>query len=320
MNEVTLNSNSPFFSVVIPLYNRSDSITETINSVLTQTYQNFEVVIIDDGSQDNPESVISKINDSRIRFIKQANQGGARARNRGIEEARSEYIVFLDSDDFFAPEKLTVLYETIQKNPDFHVFISYTYVDRGDGVFAVKPSRPLSEDERVDEFLFCKREVIPTTTITVKKSTYEKVQFQNGLKKGQDIDYVLKLAHAGYKFFFIKRPLSIWVDVSVGNRISHINQAQALEDWLMVGRQYMNQKAYYAYRANVLSYEIARIKPFIALKDLFLGFVLGGVNLRNILQSTLRAFVPQPVYRKMVNSFLKIRKLLIKTSTPREAS
>lgn len=96
-----------FISVIVPVYNRADLISETIESILNQTYKNFELIIVDDGSTDNTEEVIGKFKDSRIKYIKTDNWGGpARPRNIGIKKAKGEYIAFCDDDDIWLPEKL----------------------------------------------------------------------------------------------------------------------------------------------------------------------------------------------------------------------
>jgi glycosyltransferase involved in cell wall biosynthesis len=96
-----------FISVIVPTYNRADLISETIESILNQTYKNFELIIVDDGSTDNTEEVIRKFKDSRIKYIKTDNWGGpARPRNIGIKKAKGEYIAFCDDDDIWLPEKL----------------------------------------------------------------------------------------------------------------------------------------------------------------------------------------------------------------------
>ena len=86
-------------SVVIPLYNKEKQIKRTLQSVLTQTFQDFEIVIVNDGSTDNSTIEVEKIKDSRIRLIHQENAGVSAARNKGIEEAKYELIAFLDADD-----------------------------------------------------------------------------------------------------------------------------------------------------------------------------------------------------------------------------
>ncbi|HZF73410.1 MAG TPA: glycosyltransferase family A protein, partial [Gemmatimonadaceae bacterium] len=86
-------------SIVIPCYNRAHIVRETIDSVLAQTYRNFEVILIDDGSTDNTREVVSSYDDRRIRYFYKANGGLSAARNSGLDSARGEFVAFLDSDD-----------------------------------------------------------------------------------------------------------------------------------------------------------------------------------------------------------------------------
>ena len=109
-------------SVVIPLYNKEKQIAHTLQSVFNQTFQNFEVVIVDDGSTDGSVAEVEKLSDSRIRLIHQKNAGVAAARNRGIEEAKGDLIAFLDADDEWKPEYLATQHHLSQKYPDCNVF------------------------------------------------------------------------------------------------------------------------------------------------------------------------------------------------------
>lgn len=111
------------FSVVIPLYNKAHIIEHTILSVLSQTFHEFEIIVIDDGSTDNGVEVIKKFtNDFRIRFFNQQNQGVSVARNRGIKESKFQYIAFLDADDEWLPNFLFKINEAIEKFSNFNLF------------------------------------------------------------------------------------------------------------------------------------------------------------------------------------------------------
>src|SRR5262245_13613113 len=99
---------NPLVSVIIPCYNREKLVGETIESVLNQTYQNFEVIVVNDGSTDGTEEAIKRYtSDVRIHYLKhEVNKGIPTARNTGIKHAQGEYVAFLDSDDLFLPDKL----------------------------------------------------------------------------------------------------------------------------------------------------------------------------------------------------------------------
>jgi len=105
------NKKIPRISVIIPSYNRANTIGRAIQSALSQSYQDFEIIVIDDGSTDHTEEVIRSFQDSRIRYIRHnRNRGGSAARNTGIHAARGEYIAFLDSDDEWLPQKLELYF------------------------------------------------------------------------------------------------------------------------------------------------------------------------------------------------------------------
>jgi glycosyltransferase involved in cell wall biosynthesis len=109
-----------FFSIIIPTYNRADLITRTIKSILTQTFFNYEIIIVDDGSTDNSKEVIASFSNSSIKYFKTENCGVAHARNYGIQNASGKYIGFLDSDDLMEINHLQTAYDFINsnKNPE----------------------------------------------------------------------------------------------------------------------------------------------------------------------------------------------------------
>lgn len=113
-----MDKEKPFFSVVIPLYNKQSYVKETIESALAQTFEDFEIVVVNDGSTDESAEVVSAIKDDRIRLIHQDNAGVSVARNRGIKEANAKYVAFLDADDLWLPGFLQTIYKLIQKCPD----------------------------------------------------------------------------------------------------------------------------------------------------------------------------------------------------------
>lgn len=108
-------------SVVIPLYNKEKSISNTINSVLKQDFSDFEVVIVDDGSTDGSVSIVESINDPHVRLIKQENGGPSKARNTGINKANGAWVVLLDADDELLPESLSTFAQLISEHPDVDI-------------------------------------------------------------------------------------------------------------------------------------------------------------------------------------------------------
>jgi glycosyltransferase involved in cell wall biosynthesis len=123
----------PFFSVIIPTYNRAVFLKKAIKSVLDQEYTDWELLIIDDGSTDNTSELVKSYHDPRVRYIFQQNAERSVARNNGIENAKGKYICFLDSDDYYLPNHLINFYNKIKESNDQHaMFVS--------GIFEEAPS------------------------------------------------------------------------------------------------------------------------------------------------------------------------------------
>jgi len=118
----------PKVSVIIPTYNRAHLVGKAIESVLAQTYRDFEIIVVDDGSADATGEVVNSFQDSRISYIYQKNSGVASARNRGITASRGEYIALLDSDDVWLSEYLSLTVEQMEANPEVALVCSDCYI------------------------------------------------------------------------------------------------------------------------------------------------------------------------------------------------
>jgi len=116
----------PLISVIIPAYNAQKTILETVESVLQQTFVDFEVIIVDDGSQDSTLKIVSDITDSRLKVLSYPNAGACVSRNRGFAQAKGEFIAFLDADDLWTPDKLEAQLAALQANPQAAVAYSWT--------------------------------------------------------------------------------------------------------------------------------------------------------------------------------------------------
>ena len=120
-----INVSNILFSVIVPTYNRESFIVKTIQSVLSQTYLNFELIIVDDGSTDNTEQVVKKIQDKRIKYYKKKNAERGAARNHGTNKEKGGYITFLDSDDLLYSKYLEEANSFIKKIDLKIFFINY---------------------------------------------------------------------------------------------------------------------------------------------------------------------------------------------------
>ena len=160
-------------SVIIPVYEGSNVVSRAINSVLSQTYQNFELIIVNDGSTDNTEEVVKAIKDDRIKYFVQENKGQSSARNKGIKEATGEYIAFLDADDYWSPSHLSDHVNFLENNPDYVMsFNRYFTVEKGkEKLYAWKNNL---RGNIYPQLLFIKNNIIGTPCVVVRKNILEK--------------------------------------------------------------------------------------------------------------------------------------------------
>ncbi|MFX1573980.1 MAG: glycosyltransferase family 2 protein [Promethearchaeota archaeon] len=186
--------NNKLVSVIIPTYNRSSFIKETINSVINQTYQNFEILIIDDGSTDNTKDIVLSFNDQRIQYIYQEHSGfPAVVRNTGMKIAKGEYIAFLDSDDLWFPQKLEKQIKLFEKYP------SKLLISTNGIIFPAKPYikfLDFKKDKIISLNELLRKNIIINSSVLIKRSIINEIGFldENSiLKSGQDYDYWLRL-------------------------------------------------------------------------------------------------------------------------------
>jgi glycosyltransferase involved in cell wall biosynthesis len=204
-------------SVIIPLYNKESLIGKTINTVLNQTYQDFEIVVVNDGSTDNSVVEVEKFQDSRIRIINQKNAGVSAARNRGIQEAKGDYIALLDGDDEWKSDYLQTQYELTLKYPECEVFaVNYELHDINSGKVSNTIIHKLPF-EGIDgilnnyfEVASCSHPPICSISIMARNGVFESIGgFPLGIRSGEDLLTWARLACL-YKIAYCKTPLAIF--------------------------------------------------------------------------------------------------------------
>jgi Glycosyltransferases involved in cell wall biogenesis len=198
-------------SVIVPCYNQASFLPETLDSLLAQTYQNWECLIIDDGSTDHCSEVaeIYKIRDKRFRYFRQDNLGVAAARNNGIKKASGDFIQFLDSDDLIAPDKFFVQLDAFSKNADAYILYGdYACFDEGCKSKFWTYSRVEIEGNPVVDFSKNWEDCfsIPIHCLLYKKSCFEKWgMFDESFTSGkEDWDLHLRFAIGGAQHIYTK--------------------------------------------------------------------------------------------------------------------
>lgn len=182
--------NSPFFSIVLPTYNRAHFIPKAITSVLQQTYRDWELIVIDDGSTDNTREIVSGIRDERVHYHWQTNQERSAARNAGIAKCKGEFICFLDSDDLWRSNHLQVLYHAIesrQYEPAFYFTgMTWHFSNRKNDVLFV----PI-EGKNLIEFVITNQ--IGTPTVCIHHTILQKHQFNTRLRVNEDVELYARI-------------------------------------------------------------------------------------------------------------------------------
>lgn len=184
----------PKVSVVIPAYNAMTYLPNTLHSVLQQTFSDFEVLIIDDGSTDHIQAwVAQNITDPRVRLIAQANQGLSAARNTGIANAQGEYVAFLDADDLWKPTKLEVQVHYLDNNSAVGLVYNWIAVIDAQGKPTGKVWRGDIEGDVLEEVL--QRNIIDCPSVLVRRKCFEEVGvFDRTLRSVEDWDMWIRIA------------------------------------------------------------------------------------------------------------------------------
>ncbi|MBT8423090.1 MAG: glycosyltransferase family 2 protein [Gammaproteobacteria bacterium] len=185
----------PLVSVVIPAYNRAHTLVRALDSVIAQTLQDFEIVVVDDASTDNTAEVIRDYSDERIRYLRHdSNQFAAAARNTGIAAATGRYIAFLDSDDAWFPEKLERQIDLLDGD-DSDCACSYTgaIVNLAGGLQERTEYRPKFSGDVTDAYLM-NRFTIWTPTFLFRRDILKDIEtFDTSLKRLEDVDFYLRI-------------------------------------------------------------------------------------------------------------------------------
>jgi glycosyltransferase involved in cell wall biosynthesis len=211
------HENEVLVSIIMPAYNASKYIQDAIDSVIKQTFLNWELIIVDDGSTDSTKEIVKKnsTNDSRIYYYFQENSKQGKARNLAISKSKGEYLAFLDSDDIWVPEKLQVqINEILIKNVDLvfsdsYVFHDSNFLDKSKRMNT--PNMILKGDDALNLFLAGNR--IPILTVLAKK---EKVVMVNGLSEknsiqnAEDYHLWLKMLINGCAFYGSDKTLAFY--------------------------------------------------------------------------------------------------------------
>jgi glycosyltransferase involved in cell wall biosynthesis len=212
-------------SVIIPAYNAMPYIADSLQSVLNQSFADFEVLIINDGSSDNIEEWVSTVSDPRVKFISQENQGVSAARNKGILHSRGTYIAFLDADDLWEPTKLEKQVNYLDNNPELGAVDTFIFLIDSQGKLIFPIGSFYQQGNKWKDFIEWRDAVLCGSTLMVRRSCFEAVGlFDQELAALEDSHMWIRIA-ACYDFAILQEPLASYRQ--------HINSASKNHEWMM---------------------------------------------------------------------------------------
>lgn len=217
----------PFFSVIIPLYNKESHIISTVNSVLNQTFTDYEIIVVNDGSTDNGLNKVLSLKHEKIIVFNNKNNGVSKARNFAMEKANGDYFAFLDADDFWKKNHLSNLFKLITDFPKCGLYSTNYAFDYGDN-YLVKtqfPTLPKSKNWRgiVPNYFINSlvNRIAWTSAVVIPKQIFNAIGgFDINFSSGQDTDYWTRIA-LNYNVAFTKE-VSVLYNLKAENRISNI--------------------------------------------------------------------------------------------------
>jgi len=183
----------PFFSIILPTYNRSSLLPRAIDSVLQQTFSDFELIVVDDGSTDATQQLVSNYADNRVRYVYQENKGVCVARNHGVAVANAPYLVFLDSDDYATEHWLKDFHDGFMHNATDFVFCDMKRVNLKNGsVQVIQATHPYNDQPSNHGFFM-------PGTFAVKKTLFESLGgFDRSIKYGEFTELMFRFMQIGF--------------------------------------------------------------------------------------------------------------------------
>ena len=237
-----------YFSVIIPLYNKENFIENTLKSVLDQGFNDFEVIIVNDGSTDKSEDKIKHFDDVRIKYFSQENQGVSVARNFGISKANSNFITFIDADDYWYPEFLQEMFQTINENSGQKVFSAAIEVETARKIFQAQYSVDKTKLLQIVNYFDAssKTTVICTSCAVFHKCIfYEVGNFDSQIKSGQDTDLWIRMGLV-YQVVFLNKILARYVfdEKSLSKEKMNRNEKLNFDKFLEIEKSNLKLKKY----------------------------------------------------------------------------
>jgi len=298
-----------FFSIIIPLYNKEKFIENTIQSVLKQTFQDFEIIIVNDGSTDKSEEKVFHFKDDRIRYFSKKNEGVSQTRNFGLAEANADFVTFLDADDYWYPDFLETMHYYCTLFLKQKVFAAAIEIETSKKTFPAAYSIHKTGDfEFVNYFRASTKESVILTSGTVfNKSIFKKTGvFDPNIKSGQDTDLWIRIGIV-YPVLFIWKILVRYIhdENSLSKNSSLMNSKMDFSKFLELEKTNPDLK----YFLDLNRFSLA-VKSKLNNNKTQFDYYYEGINLKNLsLKKRILLTLPSSLLQILIGLKLKLAEL-----------
>lgn len=302
-----MTGNGLKFSVVIPVWNRTEELERAINSVLGQTYDDWEVLVVDDRSDNFAEikAIVDRFNNSKIRLLRLPEHiNAAAARNLGVKESTGDWIAFLDSDDYFERRKLEVVKAEIEKSKGCEKEIYYSKFTTNQTVF---PKRGICPEESVSDYLFVHGGFIGTPGIVIKRIDAINNLFNESCKKHQDYEFLLRLESSGFVLRYIEQPLWIRSFRESDHNVGAVYSPEYSIQWLEEHRLYMSDRSVDGFVYSHILNRMLIQKRSVRFKTICKIFMSTSTSARLTFQ-LISTLLPFAVFNKIKHFFITVNK------------
>jgi len=309
------NERIPAVSVVIPTRNRAELVSRAVQSVLSQTFADLEVVVIIDGPDETTKALLDSISDPRLRVhMYPVSSGGAEARNLGVRNSAAGWIAFLDDDDQWLPEKLAVQMSIVAGRTDENLCVACKFLEQSESGDRALPLRLPQAGEILSEYIYCPRGLstgegfVQTSTLLVRRSLMLKVPFLSVLACGQETTWLLRSSR-DYNLNLVIAPevLVLFNDFQSRTRISIAPKWRTLYNWARENRDYYSPKAYSFFAATIcIQYATSCHEPLSTFIELFRECLKGRPTPKCLFMFFYRWWMPAATRRKIGSAVRRV--------------
>jgi glycosyltransferase involved in cell wall biosynthesis len=289
---------APRISVIIPAFNRAALIGGAINSVLQQTLEDWELIVVDDASVDDLPGALEKFTDDRIRLERHSsNRGVSAARNTGLAAARGRYVAFLDSDDHWLPTKLEKQVRVLENDPDDFLFcMTQTRVDMGGEWHRIRPSNKPELGQSFAGFLYAPGGFAQVSSFMLAREAALQIGFEESLRQYEDHLFFLAAGARKMTLAIVEEPLTIWHNDVRADRLSGSENEKRAQQFLKFAAPLMSDQEQLAFRLRTLfGFDWAQSKK-AALRSLGRGVATSAISSRFAAEILIRTAAPAFLY------------------------